>query len=57
MQALASMGYELGASSMALVSSSPGSLSSFLAQATSLGIRVPEILELVPRQINIGRDK
>jgi len=49
------MGYELGASKMALISSSQGSLSSFLAQATSLGIRVPEILELVPRQINIGK--
>ncbi len=53
-QALASMGYELGAGKMALISSSQPSLTSFLAQATTLGIRVPEILELVPRQLNIG---
>ena len=48
------MGYELGTDKMALISSSQPSLTSFLAQATTLGIRVPEILELLPRQLNIG---
>ena len=29
-------------------------MASFLSEATTLGIRVQEILELIPRQVNIG---
>jgi len=53
-RALANIGYELGAKKMALISSNQASVAGFLAESTTLGIRVPEILELVPRQVNIG---
>ena len=39
---------------MALITSSHGTVATFLSEATTLGIRVQEILELIPRQINIG---
>ena len=39
---------------VALISSSQSVVSSFLAEATTMGIRVPDILELHPRQVNIG---
>jgi len=53
-RALANIGLETGTRRIALISSSQQTMASFLAEATTLGIRVPEILELVPRQINIG---
>ena len=52
-RSLASLGAELGAGRVALITSSQASLAAFLAEATTLGIRVPEILELIPRQVFI----
>ena len=39
---------------VALVTSSHATVASFLSEATTLGIRVQEILEVIPRQVNIG---
>ena len=53
-KSLAHIGSELGVSKIALVTSSHATVASFLAEATTLGIRVQEILEVIPRQVNIG---
>ena len=39
---------------MALITSSHNSVASFLTEATSLGLRVQEMLEVTPRQVNMG---
>ena len=54
LQSLVNIGYEIGANKIALISSSQSTVASFLSESTTLGIRVPEILELIPKQVNIG---
>ena len=46
MQAVVNLAYELEIDSLALISSSSMTVETFLAEATALGIRVPNILEL-----------
>jgi len=53
-RALVNIGSEVGATKIALISSSQATIESFLSESTTLGIRVPEILELIPHQVNIG---
>lgn len=53
-RSLVNIGYEIGANKIALISSSQSTVASFLSESTTLGIRVPEILELIPKQVNIG---
>ena len=53
-KSLAHIGSELGVTKIALVTSSHATVASFLSEATTLGIRVQEILEVIPRQVNIG---
>ena len=45
-QAVVNLAYELNIDSLALISSSSMTVETFLAEATALGIRVPNILEL-----------
>ena len=53
-RSLAHLGSSLGARRGALITSSQHTVTTFLTEATSLGIRVQEMLELHPRQPNIG---
>ena len=53
-RSLANIGAEMGASKIALITSSHATVASFLTEATTLGVRVQEILEVIPRQVNIG---
>ena len=53
-RSLANIGAEIGASKIALITSSHSTVASFLTEATTRGVRVQEILELIPRQVNIG---
>ena len=53
-QSLVHIGSELGASKVALITSSHNSVASFLTEATSLGLRVQEMLEVRPGQPNLG---
>ena len=46
LQAVVNLAYELEIDSLALISSSSMTVETFLAEATALGIRVPNILEL-----------
>ena len=53
-RSLATIGAEVGAAKIALITSSHATVASFLSEATTLGVRVQEILEVAPRQHNIG---
>ena len=46
LQAVVNLAYELEIDSLALIFSSSMTVETFLAEATALGIRVPNILEL-----------
>lgn len=54
-RSLAHLGSYLGAEKVALIASSQYTVTTFLTEATSLGLRVQEMLELQPRQKDIGR--
>ena len=53
-RSLAHLGAYFGAEKVALIASSQYTVTTFLTESTSLGLRVQEMLELQPRQKNIG---